>query len=133
MFDHKKCETVKDYCTRPIYKERCDYFTQEWRAAGERTASGKGKELSWPVVADGDEVRLTYSATYTVRVTYEDGGTRESHNLISSVSRTGKATAESAAREYLSWDLGDPVALKINNLGGVAEARHAARIDVEAP
>lgn len=125
VFDHKSCHDVKDYCTRPIMKDKCDYLTQEWHGAGNRDTSGRGRELSWATVTSGDEVRFSYSATYTVAIMYTDSGEPEAYDLVLSDSKTTLVDAETTSREYLAWDVGDTVLLKINNLGGVASTAHA--------
>ena len=130
VFDHKKCEDVKDYCTRPIYKAKCDYRTQEWQSAGNYPTSGSGKDFVWGTEPTGDEVRRFYSATYTVSATYTDGGKTEHYDVIEdSVSRSSRSAAEGAARPYLSWSLKDPVAFEINNLGGVHQATHTSALE----
>ena len=129
VFDHKACHDEKEYSTRPIYKDKCDYTTQEWQPAGKYPTSGSGKEFTWGTEPTGDEVRRFYSAIYTVGVSYKDGSTPERHEITSSVSRTSKSAAEGEARSYLSWNVGDPVKLDINNLGGVHDATHVSLLE----
>lgn len=131
VFDHKECWDEDDYCTRPIMKDRCDYRTQEWREAGAYPASGRGTEFRWAAVNPGPLDRATYSATYKVAYTYKDGGEVKHEGFLTEAGRGTKASAESAAstgtKAYSTWQVGDPVALKVNNLGGVASAEHAQR------
>lgn len=62
--------------------------------------------------------------------TYTDGGKTERYDVVSdSVSRTSRSAAEGAARPYLSWATKDPVALEINNLGGVHRATHISALE----
>jgi len=129
VFDHKRCEDVDDYCSRPIYKSKCDYLTQEWRAAGTNPTSGTGTNFAWGAEPQGDEVRRFYSAKYIVTATYTDRRKVQFHEIEESVSRTSRTLAEGAARPYLSWSLQDPVAFQINNLGGVHQATHISALE----
>lgn len=108
----KTCtRTVPKYCTREIYKDKCNYQTQEWQTSRTRTSSGSDAP-HWPDYRLSPLERARRSSNYSIQVTYKDRG------------RTGAASISPGDEaEYLLWlnarTTSSDVYLKINNLGGV--------------
>lgn len=119
VFDHEDCETVDDYCSRPIYKTKCSYLTQEWTKTESYPTRGSGKTFVWGKEPAGDEIRLSYQGYYEVVLGYEDDGQAESRPIVMEMEVGTKAKVEAAAAEYLSWEVGQKATVVVNNLGGV--------------
>lgn len=125
VFDRKECHTEPDYCTRPIYKERCDYITQMWIDTRTDETSGAGVEFVWGnKLSQTDNNRLRYSAMYRVIAEYTDtDGDRKAHVLVDDEARNAyKEKAEAKANNYLSWTVGQPVYFTTTNMGTVKSA-----------
>jgi hypothetical protein len=109
VFDHKDCHTVDDHCSRPIMKPKCTYKTQVWVTTATPTFSGTGVEnMKWPEPELTALQTSSSGGTYTIAATYEDRGNSE------------KLEKELSLSEYMTWRVGQPVYLQVNNLGGVS-------------
>jgi ribosomal protein L37E len=100
-------KTRTKYCTRPIYREWCDYATQAWSTQRSAQVSGEGhSDLHNPEMpTSGDLERVQYSGTYKVSFSWDGGD--ELH--VADVDRAA----------YDSWQLGDPAVLHVERLRGV--------------
>ena len=100
-------KTRTKYCSRPIYREWCDYTTQTWSAARSAEVAGEGHEgLRYAEIAtSGDRERIQHSGVYRVSFAWDDGD--ELH------------VAEVARAEYDGWRLGDPAVLRVERVRGV--------------
>jgi hypothetical protein len=108
--DPKTCyRDVPKYCERPVYRDKCSYESQKWVVSRNPTLSGTGKEMSWPEPVVGPLERSSRSSEYTVTWTYEDGGKKDSFS---------RPLPEA---EYLSWDQGQKVYMKVTRIGAVAD------------
>lgn len=108
--DPKTCyRTVPKYCTRPIYKDKCTYTSQTWSAVRTLKASGTGKDLRWPEASLMPLEKTTTDGVYTVVWRYQDDGESESF------------TRNLSEGEYLQWDPGQRVYIKLNFGGGVSK------------
>lgn len=108
--DPKTCtRDVPKYCTRPIYRDKCDYLTQEWVKVREPVLSGQGKNMAWPDVTLLALERARRSSTYGVTWTYKDKGKLDSFQRVLSES------------DYLGWNVGQPVYMKVTRMGTVSE------------
>ena len=108
-----KCSNETKYCNRPIYKDKCNYQTQEWKTVKTETASGREEDTRWPKLDPGPLQRVQHSSDYTVSVMYQDRGKPYTYDH--------KPPGED---KYKSWDMGETVTLKVNNLGGVRSIVH---------
>ena len=99
--------TRTKYCTRPIYREWCDYVTQVWAPQRSAEASGEGHaNLRYAEIpTSGDLERIQHSGKYQVSFAWDDG--EQLH--VAEVERTG----------YDSWQLGDPAVLQVERFHGV--------------
>lgn len=121
VFDHQECITVIDYCDKKINQTRCSYNTQAWMFDEGKTVSGSGIEnLAWAAVSLRDDQRASYSASYLVTVSYVDDGETQTYGFPTKVSMSSKIDAENAASDYLSWNVGMPAYVMINNMGGIS-------------
>ena len=108
--DPKTCDRqVTRYCTRPIYKERCEYETQQWVKARAPSLSGHGKDMVWPDAGVGPLERSRREEKYTIRWGYADRDRRDHFEKVVS------------EQQYVKWDLRQPTYIKLNNLGMVEE------------
>ena len=125
VFDHQECHKENDYCTRPIMRDKCEYRSQAWQDTSSYPTSGSGTDFRWADVHLDQLDRATYSASYHVTYAYDSG----QQNLDTVVERGSKAAAEVGASRgptaYSTWKVGDPVAITINNLGGIVSVSHA--------
>ncbi len=100
-------KTRTKYCTRPIYREWCDYVTQAWTTQRSAEASGEGhtglRHAELPT--SGDNERLQYSGAYRVSFAWDDGD--QLH--VAELDRAG----------YDRWELGDTAVLQVERLRGV--------------
>lgn len=127
IFDHKACHQENDYCTRPIYKARCDYATQEWRPAGSYPTAGAGASVpAWGQAPNADTplIRLRYSTTHTITWSYQDRGVVEKHEETYNATKDTRAACEALSAQYATWPLGARGILAVRNLGGVATVQH---------
>ena len=107
--DPRTCyRDVTKYCTRPIYRDWCDYRTQAWIHARTEKAAGVGREVRWPSYDLTRLERVIKKGVYKVGWTYTD---KKKESFSKEVNEA----------EYLSWSIDQPVYLKINNMGGVSE------------
>lgn len=122
--DGETCRSVNDYCTRPIYKSKCDYRTQEWKVIQSIPISGSGSVITWkdPVV-EGDGQRIRYKVDYDIVLSYHDRGKDKSHafNPVGKNDAANRATVEAMDNQYLPWKAGSAVLMQVNNLGGVRD------------
>jgi hypothetical protein len=100
-------KTRTKHCTRPIYREWCDYVTQVWTPQRSEDLKGEGHtNLRYPELAtSGDRERLEYTGTYQVSFAWDGGD--QLH------------VAEVDRPAYDGWQLGDPVVLQVERLRGV--------------
>lgn len=105
-------KTRTKYCTRPIYRQWCDFITQEWVTTQRKTSNGEGHgELPFPAIPPGGDLeRNQFSGEYQVVVLYDDD-------------KAHVATVERA--EYDGWQKGDPVILTVEGFGSVVGMRRA--------
>ena len=107
---HKTCtRMVEVRCTDPIYKDRCTYATQEWRAVTTLTEKGHGDELRWPKLSADDRTRGRKSATYVITIAYGEADSTK--------------VDEETEAAYLRWPLGGAVDVEVNPLGIVRDVR----------
>lgn len=108
--DPKTCHRdVPKYCERPIYKDKCTYTSQKWVEVRKPTLSGQGKNMAWPEVSLGALERASRSSEYQVTWVYEDKGKKDTFNRVMPES------------DYLGWEIGQPVYMKVTRLGAVSE------------
>ena len=108
--DPKTCHrTVPKYCTRPIYKDKCTYTSQKWVRARNPSTSGTGKSMTWPEPVVGPLERSSRSSSYTVTWSYRDDG------------KSGSFSRPLSEPEYLSWDQGQKVYMKVTQVGVVSD------------
>ena len=100
-------KTRTKYCTRPIYREWCDYVTQQWAPQRSAEAAGEGHTnlRHAEIPTSGDRERVQYSGKYRVSFAWDGGD--ELH------------VAEVDRPAYDSWQLGDPAVLQVERLRGV--------------
>ncbi len=100
-------KTRTKYCSRPIYREWCDYLTQIWapQRSADLTGEGHGDLRHPELTTSGDRERLQYTGKYQVSFAWDDG------------ERLHVAEVDRPA--YDSWQLGDPVVLQVERLRGV--------------
>jgi hypothetical protein len=99
--------TRTKYCSRPIYREWCDYVTQVWTTQRSAEASGEGHVglRHAEIPTSGDLERVQLSGKYWVSFAWDDG--EELH------------VAEVERGAYDDWQLDDPVILEVERIGGV--------------
>lgn len=120
------CDDVPKYCTEtyqecreetrwrdePVYGELCRYDTWEWQQ-GERAVSRGGEEPpAWPALALGPHDREVRQESYRVDITW---GSEPKHHELRPTSLA----------DYEAWRPGQTVALVVDNLGKVQQARPA--------
>ncbi len=128
--DGETCHTVPKYCTRPIYRARCDYRMQIWKTSRTATDSGAGTDTRWPPVDVGMRDRRRFSVDYDVIIQYTDGGSPEVYTHKPAAGFLGFQReldvheALKAEAEYRSWSIDEVVTLDVNNLGHVHGVKH---------
>lgn len=92
-------------CTRPVHADWCDYLTQEWVPLHSEKIEGDAHfNLRFPDLPPRtDFERAQTSASYSLTFTYAGG----------------EHTAVVSRAEYDQWNLGDPVVLRAETVGGV--------------
>lgn len=92
-------------CRRPVHADWCEYMTQEWVPVRSEKIEGDAHlGLRFPDLPPGDDFERTQqSASYSLTFDY-DGG---------------QHTAVVPRSEYDQWNLGDPVVLRTETVGGV--------------
>ena len=104
-------KTRTKYCSRPIYRDWCDYVTQDWVDVRAEKVRGEGHEgLRFIEVAtSGDLERTVQTGAYTVSFSYgEDGEVYD------------KATQRG---DYDTWRYGDRVYVTVDRLNGATGVR----------
>lgn len=116
-----KCEDVTRYCEEPVYAEKCEYSTQEWRKVDARRTRGTHlDEPRWDQPALGPLDRVRYTSEYVVNVQYVDG-IPETYQHELGVNRAETLAGVAAvADEYREWAPGTSCYLEVNNMGLVA-------------
>lgn len=116
--DPKTCwRTVPRYCTRPIFKTRCSYLTQEWREGPQFQTKGEGDNLVWATPNVGPLDRIVRGGEYRVKWTYMDGENAKSFSR------------ELPEADYLSWKMGQPVYVRITRVGSVVRKYSPVPLD----
>lgn len=92
-------------CKRPVHADWCEYMTQEWVPVRSEKIEGDAHlGMRFPDLPPGDDFERTeQSASYSLTFDY-DGG---------------QHTAVVPRSEYDQWNLGDPVVLRTEAVGGV--------------
>jgi hypothetical protein len=102
-------KTRTKYCSRPIYREWCDFITQEWVTKDSKVVSGEGHETHFAEIPpSGDLERNQRSGEYQVVVMYDED-------------KAHVATVERP--EYDSWQKGERVILSVEGFGAVTGMR----------
>jgi hypothetical protein len=104
---------VPVYKYRPIFADWCGYDTYEWQTHQRRTIGGSGHDLRWPELHLGSHDRRRRSGTYSVQLTWDDGG------------KLGSDTRSVNESKYLAWQVGEEVIVDVTNFGGAASIRRA--------
>lgn len=99
---------VPKYCTRPIYKQYCDYWTFKWRHQRQETTSGTGHEMYWADLMPGSLERVRRTEQYDVHVMWKEDGTDKRDKISVSLG------------QYESWDDDEDVIVHVRNFGGAA-------------
>lgn len=113
MCERSVTKTRTKHCERPVYKEWCDYVTQEWKDVRREDASGTGHEgLRFPEIPTrGDLERVERRAKYKIGFAWDKG-----HELH----------LEDVAREvYDAWQIGEAAVLQVEHFRGVVGFRKA--------
>jgi hypothetical protein len=120
-FKEEICEDVTKYCSEsyedchnetryrdePVYDQKCDYDTYQWKEVTRREASGRdGEPPRWPELSASELDRLRREEKYTIKIAY-DGG-KESTTL-----------EPKTEQEYLAWKKGQQLTLTVTNGGEV--------------
>ncbi len=92
-------------CTRTVHADWCEYLTQEWvPVRSERIEGDAHQGLRFPELpAASDSERTQQSAAYSLTFSYAGG----------------EHTAVVPKNEYDQWNIGDPVVLSTEAVGGV--------------
>lgn len=107
---YEDCRNETRYRSEPVYAQKCDYDTHEWKEVSRRDATGQDGELPrWPELSVGGLDRLRREEKYTLHVEYEDDG------------RQQKPFELKNEQEYHSWKKGQPVTVTVDNLGEVKQ------------
>lgn len=113
-----KCEDVAKFCDEPVYANKCDYVTQEWRRVEVRRTSGTHFEAPrWDIPTLSPLDRLRYSSGYAVNVQYVDGSPEQHRYKLGISLADTLPKAEAVTREYLRWSPNKVCYLLVNNLG----------------
>jgi hypothetical protein len=104
---YEDCHTETRYRDEPVYAQKCNYDTYQWKELAKRELSGRdGEPPRWPELSAGPADRLKREEKYTIHIAY-DGGEE-------------KTTLEpKTEQEYLAWKKGQQVALTVTNGGEV--------------
>lgn len=99
-------KTRTKYCARPIFREWCDFTTQDWIDVRAETVRGEGHEgLRFAEVAtSGDRERTVQAGEYTVTFSYGEDGEVYNKSL--------------PRGDYDTWRYGDPVIVTVDRLNG---------------
>ena len=106
-------KTRTKYCSRPIYREWCDYTTQIWSNVRSADVSGEGHDLRYAEIpTDGDRERVEHSGSYWISFAWDGGD--ELH----------KEPVERAV--YDRWQVGEAAILQVEHFRGVVGFRKKA-------
>ena len=105
VFDHNECHTVPDYCTRPVFKDKCTYTTHDWALVDTLVKQGSTDPV-WADVNLGALEKQVRKGVYTVSGTY-DG----------KYPWTVNPETETA---FLNWKAGGTVTVHVRNFGSVS-------------
>ncbi|HVG63176.1 MAG TPA: hypothetical protein VNA24_31725, partial [Hyalangium sp.] len=104
---YEDCRNETRYREEPVYAQKCDYDTYQWKEVTRREASGRdGEPPRWPELSTSELDRLRREEKYTIQIAY-DGGKE-------------KTTLEpKTEQEYLTWKKGQQLTLTVTNGGEV--------------
>jgi len=102
---------VMQDCVYQVREDWCRYTVNEWRAAGERVATGENSQPHWPQVSlTANQREAGRAATYIVVFIADD---QERRLTVSN------------AEQWLQYEVGSEWILEINALGGITSLRPA--------
>lgn len=102
---YQDCDTRTRYRSEPVFDVSCTYDTYVWNQVDSKVEAGRDSAPRWPQLTPGALDRLRREEKYTVRIGYEDSGSKE--HVHEPKSET----------EFLSWKKGQSVPLQVNNFG----------------
>jgi hypothetical protein len=104
---YEDCRTETRYRDEPVYGQKCDYDTYQWKELKRAELSGRdGEPPRWPELNVNELDRLRREEKYTIQIAY-DGG-KESTTL-----------EPKTEQEYLAWKKGQQLNLTVTNGGEV--------------
>jgi hypothetical protein len=104
---YEDCRNETRYRDEPVYAQKCDYDTYQWKEVTRRETSGRdGEPPRWPELSASELDRLRLEEKYTIKIAY-DGG-KESTTI-----------EPKTEQEYLAWKKGQQLNLTVTNGGEV--------------
>ncbi|ADO74972.1 hypothetical protein [Stigmatella aurantiaca] len=105
---YEDCRNETRYRQEPVYAQKCNYDTYQWKEVARRELSGQsGEPPRWPELSMSPTDRLRREEHYVLHVEYDDDGKKQ-------------ATFEpKTEQEFLSWKPGQPVSVTVTNGGDI--------------
>jgi len=120
-------QTRDKICERPIYKNKCDYDTYEWKFIDANSLkksvslNNPPKKLDWPERPDqGEYDRIRSSSKYNVSVSYEYKGKSKTHTF-----------SEDSEKSFLYWAVKpyEDVILTRLNMGTISKVQKKSEVE----